>query len=217
MRLILLGPPGAGKGTQANFIKEKFGIPQISTGDMLRAAVKAGSQLGLEAKQIMDAGGLVRDDIIIGLVKDRLKQSDCQNGYMFDGFPRTLLQAEAMKEAGVPIDYVLEIDVPDSEIVSRMSGRRVHVASGRTYHISFNPPKVEGKDDVTGEPLIQRDDDQEATVFRRLEIYHQQTQMLVDYYGKWAASGDRMAPQYRKVNGLAKVEDVRDAAFAALK
>ena len=217
MRLILLGPPGAGKGTQANFIKEKFGIPQISTGDMLRAAVKAGSQLGLEAKQIMDAGGLVRDDIIIGLVKDRLKQSDCQNGYMFDGFPRTLLQAEAMKEAGVPIDYVLEIDVPDSEIVSRMSGRRVHVASGRTYHISFNPPKVEGKDDVTGEPLIQRDDDQEATVLRRLEIYHQQTQMLVDYYGKWAASGDRMAPQYRKVNGLAKVEDVRDAAFAALK
>ena len=217
MRLILLGPPGAGKGTQANFIKEKFGIPQISTGDMLRAAVKAGTALGLEAKKIMDAGGLVRDDIIIGLVKDRLKEPDCQNGYMFDGFPRTLPQAEAMKDAGVPIDYVLEIDVPDSEIVSRMSGRRVHVASGRTYHVTFNPPKVAGIDDVTGESLIQRDDDQEATVLKRLEIYHQQTQALVDYYGKWAASGDKAAPQYRKVNGLAKVEVVRDAAFAALK
>ena len=217
MRLILLGPPGAGKGTQANFIKEKFGIPQISTGDMLRAAVKAGTPMGLEAKKIMDAGGLVRDDIIIGLVKDRLKEADCQNGYLFDGFPRTLPQAEAMKEAGVPIDYVLEIDVPDSEIVSRMGGRRVHVNSGRTYHIKFNPPKVEGKDDVTGEALIQRDDDQEATVLKRLEIYHQQTQALVAYYGKWSASGDTMAPQYRKVNGLGKVEDVRDAAFAALQ
>ena len=217
MRLILLGPPGAGKGTQANFIKEKFGIPQISTGDMLRAAVKAGSPLGLEAKKIMDAGGLVRDDIIIGLVKDRLKEADCQSGYMFDGFPRTLPQAEAMKEAGVPIDYVLEIDVPDSEIVSRMGGRRVHVASGRTYHVKFNPPQVEGKDDVTGEPLIQRDDDREATVLKRLEIYHQQTQALVDYYGKLAAAGAPGAPQYRRIDGMGKVDDVRDAAFTALQ
>ena len=217
MRLILLGPPGAGKGTQANFIKEKFGIPQISTGDMLRAAVKAGTPLGLEAKKIMDAGGLVRDDIIIGLVKDRLKEADCQAGYMFDGFPRTIPQAEAMKEAGVPIDYVLEIDVPDSEIVARMSGRRVHVASGRTYHIKFNPPKVEGKDDVTGEPLIQRDDDKEETVLKRLDVYHKQTEALVEYYGQWAASGQSGAPNYRKINGLGKVDDVRDAAFAALK
>ncbi|MDI6749799.1 MAG: adenylate kinase [Rhodocyclaceae bacterium] len=216
MRLILLGPPGAGKGTQANFIKEKFGIPQISTGDMLRAAVKAGTPLGLEAKKIMDAGGLVRDDIIIGLVKDRLKEPDCQKGYMFDGFPRTIPQAEAMKEAGVPIDFVLEIDVPDEEIIKRMSGRRVHVASGRTYHVIFNPPKVEGKDDVTGEPLIQRDDDKEETVKKRLEVYHQQTEALIDYYGKWAASGEPGAPKYRKINGLGKVEDVRDAAFAAL-
>lgn len=217
MRLILLGPPGAGKGTQANYIREKFGIPQISTGDMLRAAVKAGTPLGMEAKKIMDAGGLVRDDIIIGLVKDRLKEADCKGGYMFDGFPRTIPQAEAMKEAGVPIDFVLEIDVPDSEIVTRMSGRRVHVASGRTYHVKFNPPKVEGMDDVTGEPLIQRDDDHEATVLKRLEIYHQQTKALVDYYGKWAAAGTVGAPQYRKVSGLGKVEAVRDAAFAALK
>lgn len=217
MRLILLGPPGAGKGTQANFIKEKFGIPQISTGDMLRAAVKAGTPLGLEAKKIMDAGGLVRDDIIIGLVKDRLKEPDCQKGYMFDGFPRTIPQAEAMKEAGVPIDYVIEIDVPDEEIIKRMSGRRVHLASGRTYHVIFNPPKVEGKDDVTGEPLIQRDDDKEETVRKRLEVYHQQTEALVDYYGKWAASGVPGAPKYRKINGLGKVEDVRDAIFAALQ
>jgi adenylate kinase len=217
MRLILLGPPGAGKGTQANFIKEKFGIPQISTGDMLRAAVKAGTPLGIEAKKIMDAGGLVRDDIIIGLVKDRLKEPDCAQGYMFDGFPRTIPQAEAMKEAGVSIDFVLEIDVPDSEIVSRMSGRRVHVASGRTYHIKFNPPKVEGKDDVTGELLIQRDDDKEETVLKRLDVYHQQTQALVDYYGNWAASGQSGAPQYRRINGLGKVEEVRDAAFGALK
>lgn len=216
MRLILLGPPGAGKGTQANFIKEKFGIPQISTGDMLRAAVKAGTPLGLEAKKIMDAGGLVRDDIIIGLVKDRLKEPDCQKGYMFDGFPRTIPQAEAMKEAGVPIDYVLEIDVPDEEIIKRMSGRRVHLASGRTYHVIFNPPKVEGKDDVTGEPLIQRDDDKEETVRKRLEVYHQQTEALVDYYNKWAASGAPGAPKYRKISGLGKVEEVRDAAFAAL-
>jgi len=184
---------------------------------MLRAAVKAGTPLGLEAKKIMDAGGLVRDDIIIGLVKDRLKEPDCQKGYMFDGFPRTIPQAEAMKEAGVPIDFVLEIDVPDEEIIKRMSGRRVHVASGRTYHVIFNPPKVEGKDDVTGEPLIQRDDDKEETVRKRLEVYHQQTEALIDYYGKWAASGEPGAPKYRKINGLGKVEDVRDAAFAALK
>ncbi len=216
MRLILLGPPGAGKGTQANYIKEKFGIPQISTGDMLRAAVKAGTPLGIEAKQIMDAGGLVRDDIIIGLVKDRLKQADCAAGYLFDGFPRTIPQAEAMKLAGVPIDFVLEIDVPDSEIVARMSGRRLHVASGRTYHVKFNPPKIEGKDDVTGESLIQRDDDKEATVLKRLNIYHQQTHALVEYYGKWAGCGDLAAPQYRKIDGLGTVESVRDTAFAAL-
>jgi adenylate kinase len=217
MRLILLGPPGAGKGTQANFVRGKFGIPQISTGDMLRAAVKAGTPLGLEAKKIMAAGGLVRDDIIIGLVKDRLKEPDCRNGYMFDGFPRTIPQAEAMKEAGVPIDFVLEIDVPDSEIISRMSGRRVHPASGRTYHVKFNPPKVEGKDDVTGEPLIQRDDDREETVLKRLEVYHSQTKALVDYYGKWAANGQDGAPKYRQIDGLGKVDDIRDRAFAALK
>ena len=216
MRLILLGPPGAGKGTQANFIKEKYGIPQISTGDMLRAAVKAGTPLGLEAKKIMDAGGLVRDDIIIGLVKDRLKADDCRQGYLFDGFPRTIPQAEAMKEAGVPIDFVLEIDVPDEEIITRMSGRRVHVASGRTYHVKFNPPKVAGKDDVTGEDLIQRDDDQEETVRKRLEVYHQQTEALVGYYGRWSASGAAAAPKYRKIDGLGKVEEIRDRAFAAL-
>ncbi|HYO28109.1 MAG TPA: adenylate kinase [Azonexus sp.] len=217
MKLILLGAPGAGKGTQATFISKKFGIPQISTGDMLRAAVKAGTPLGIEAKKIMDAGGLVRDDLIIGLVKERLKEADCQSGYMFDGFPRTIPQADAMKEAGVAIDFVLEIDVPDSEIVGRMSGRRAHIASGRTYHIKFNPPKVEGKDDVTGEPLIQRDDDREETVLKRLEVYHQQTEALVGYYGKWAASGAAGAPKYRKVSGLGKVEDVRDSAFDALK
>ncbi|HSN63713.1 MAG: adenylate kinase [Azonexus sp.] len=217
MKLILLGAPGAGKGTQATFISKKFGIPQISTGDMLRAAVKAGTPLGIEAKKIMDAGGLVRDDLIIGLVKERLKEADCQSGYMFDGFPRTIPQADAMKEAGVAIDFVLEIDVPDSEIVGRMSGRRVHVASGRTYHVKFNPPKVEGKDDVTGEPLIQRDDDREETVLKRLDVYHQQTEALVGYYGKWAESGAAGAPKYRKVSGLGKVEDVRDSAFAALK
>ena len=217
MKLILLGPPGAGKGTQATFIAKKFGIPQISTGDMLRAAVKAGTPRGVEAKKIMDAGGLVRDDIIIGLVKDRLKDADCQNGYMFDGFPRTIPQADAMKEAGVAIDFVLEIDVPDSEIVGRMSGRRAHLPSGRTYHIKFNPPKVEGKDDVTGEPLIQRDDDREETVLKRLDVYHQQTEALVGYYGQWAASGAAGAPQYRKVSGMGKVEDIRDNVFAALK
>jgi adenylate kinase len=217
MKLILLGAPGAGKGTQATFISKKFGIPQISTGDMLRAAVKAGTPLGIEAKKIMDAGGLVRDDLIIGLVKERLKEPDCQSGYMFDGFPRTIPQADAMKEAGVAIDFVLEIDVPDAEIVGRMSGRRVHVASGRTYHVKFNPPKVEGKDDVTGEPLIQRDDDREETVLKRLDVYHQQTEALVGYYGKWAESGAAGAPKYRKVSGMGKVEDVRDSAFAALK
>ena len=217
MKLILLGAPGAGKGTQAAFISKKYGIPQISTGDMLRAAVKAGTPLGIEAKKIMDAGGLVRDDLIIGLVKERLKEADCQSGYMFDGFPRTIPQADAMKDAGVAIDFVLEIDVPDSEIVGRMSGRRVHVASGRTYHVKFNPPKVEGKDDVTGEPLIQRDDDREETVLKRLDVYHQQTEALVGYYGKWAESGAAGAPKYRKVSGMGKVEDVRDSAFAALK
>lgn len=216
MRLILLGPPGAGKGTQANFIKEKFAIPQISTGDMLRAAVKAGTSLGLEAKKIMDAGGLVSDDIIIGLVKDRLKQPDCASGYLFDGFPRTIPQADAMKEAGVKIDFVLEIDVPDEDIVARMSGRRVHLASGRTYHVTFNPPKVAGHDDVTGEALIQRDDDKVETVKKRLDVYHAQTRPLVDYYAQWAAAGDANAPKYRKISGQGKVEAVRDSAFAAL-
>ncbi|HYD62563.1 MAG TPA: adenylate kinase [Noviherbaspirillum sp.] len=216
MRLILLGPPGAGKGTQANFIKEKFNIPQISTGDMLRAAVKAGTPLGLEAKKVMDAGGLVSDDIIIGLVKDRLKQPDCANGYLFDGFPRTIPQADAMKEAGVTIDFVLEIDVPDESIIERMSGRRVHQPSGRTYHVKFNPPKVEGKDDVTGEELIQRDDDKEDTVKKRLAVYHDQTEVLVDYYNKWAQSGQSGAPKYRKISGVGPVETIRDKAFAAL-
>ncbi|AMO36830.1 adenylate kinase [Thauera humireducens] len=217
MRLILLGPPGAGKGTQANFIKEKFGIPQISTGDMLRAAVKAGTPLGIEAKKVMDAGGLVSDDIIIGLVKDRLQQDDCKSGYMFDGFPRTIPQADAMKDAGVPIDFVLEIDVPDAEIVERMSGRRAHLASGRTYHVKYNPPKVEGKDDVTGEDLVQRDDDKEETVKKRLDVYHAQTKPLVEYYSKWAASGDANAPKVRKIAGLGAVEEITARAFEALK
>jgi len=217
MRLILLGPPGAGKGTQANYIKEAFGIPQISTGDMLRAAVKAGTPLGLAAKKIMDSGALVSDDIIIGLVRDRLCQTDCVNGYLFDGFPRTIPQAEAMKDAAVPIDYVLEIDVPDSAIIERMSGRRVHPASGRTYHVKFNPPKVPGKDDVTGEPLIQRDDDKEDTVRHRLAVYHAQTEPLVAYYTQWSASGDARAPKCRKINGLAGVDAVRDASIAALR
>ena len=217
MRLILLGPPGAGKGTQANFIKEKFGIPQISTGDMLRAAVKAGTPLGLEAKKVMDSGGLVSDDIIIGLVKDRLQQDDCKAGYMFDGFPRTIPQADAMKDAGVPIDFVLEIDVPDAEIVERMSGRRAHLASGRTYHVKYNPPKVEGKDDVTGEDLVQRDDDKEETVKKRLDVYHSQTKPLVEYYSKWAASGDAKAPKVRKISGLGAVDAITASAFAALQ
>jgi adenylate kinase len=217
MRLILLGAPGAGKGTQATFIKEKFNIPQISTGDMLRAAVKAGTPLGLAAKQVMDSGGLVSDDIIIGLVKDRLKEPDCANGYLFDGFPRTVPQADAMKDAGVAIDYVLEIDVPDSAIIERMSGRRVHPASGRSYHVKFNPPKVEGKDDVTGEELVQRPDDTEETVKKRLTVYHDQTVILVDYYNKWAQSGQAGAPKYRKIAGVGPVDTIRDSAFAALE
>ena len=216
MRLILLGAPGAGKGTQANYIKEKFNIPQISTGDMLRAAIAAGTSLGLEAKKVMDAGGLVSDDIIIGLVKDRLKQDDCANGYLFDGFPRTTPQADAMKDAGVAIDYVLEIDVPDDVIVDRMSGRRVHTNSGRTYHVKYNPPKVEGKDDVTGEDLVQRPDDTEETVKKRLSVYHEQTEVLVGYYGEWAKSGQPGAPKYRKIAGVGAVEAIRDAAFTAL-
>ena len=217
MRLILLGPPGAGKGTQANYIKEKYGIPQISTGDMLRAAVKAGTPLGLAAKKVMDAGGLVSDDLIIGLVKDRLKQSDCANGYLFDGFPRTTPQADAMKDAGVMIDYVLEIAVPDSAIVERMSGRRVHPSSGRTYHLKFNPPKVAGHDDVTGEDLIQRDDDKEETVIKRLTVYHSQTEVLVTYYGEWSKSGRPGAPKYRKIDGIGAVDSIRDKAFKALE
>ena len=217
MRLILLGAPGAGKGTQAAFIKEKFGIPQISTGDMLRAAVKAGTPLGLAAKKVMDSGGLVSDDIIIGLVKDRLKEPACRDGYLFDGFPRTIPQADAMKAAGVGIDFVLEIDVPDEEIIERMSGRRVHVASGRTYHVKFNPPKVAGKDDVTGEPLIQRDDDQEETVRKRLSVYHSQTKQLVDYYNSWASTGQPGAPKYRRIGGLGTVEDIRTRALDALR
>ena len=221
MRLILLGAPGAGKGTQAQFICEKFAIPQISTGDMLRAAVKAGTELGIAAKKIMDAGGLVSDDIIIGLVKDRLTQPDCSKGYLFDGFPRTIPQAQAMKDAGVPIDYVLEIDVPFEAIIDRMSGRRVHPASGRTYHITFNPPKLEGKDDVTGEALIQRDDDKEETVRKRLQVYNDQTRPLVEYYSTWATqsnAADKVkAPAYRKVSGTGNVDDITASIFAELK
>jgi adenylate kinase len=217
MRLILLGAPGAGKGTQANYIKDTYNIPQISTGDMLRAAVKAGTPLGIEAKKVMDSGGLVSDEIIINLVKERLLQDDCKNGYLFDGFPRTIPQADAMKSAGVRIDYVLEIDVPHSEIIERMSGRRAHVASGRTYHVKFNPPKVEGKDDVTGEDLIQRDDDKEDTVRKRLEVYEAQTRPLVGYYSDWAAQGDALAPKYRKIAGVGPVDSIREAALAALK
>ena len=216
MRLILLGAPGAGKGTQANFIKEKYSIPQISTGDMLRAAIKAGTELGLAAKKVMDAGQLVSDDIIIGLVKERLKDADCANGYLFDGFPRTIAQADAMKESGVGIDYVLEIDVPDELIVERMTGRRTHQPSGRVYHTKFNPPKSEGLDDVTGEALVQRDDDQEETVMKRLGVYHNQTEVLLGYYNKWAQSGLPGAPKYRKISGVGPVDQVRDTAFSAL-
>ena len=217
MRLILLGPPGAGKGTQANFIKEKFAISQISTGDMLRAAVKAGTPLGIAAKKIMDAGELVSDDIIVGLVKDRLSQPDCQAGYMFDGFPRTIPQAEAMRDAKVAIDFVLEIDVPDTEIITRMSGRRIHPASGRTYHVRFNPPKFAGKDDLTGEDLIQREDDKEETVKKRLDVYHSQTKPLVDYYSRWAAAGDAKAPKYRKIAGVGRVDAITQRVLDALK
>jgi adenylate kinase len=217
MRLILLGPPGAGKGTQATRICAQFGIPQISTGDMLRAAVKAGSPLGVAAKKVMDAGGLVSDDIIIGLVKERIAQADCAKGFLFDGFPRTIPQADAMKAAGVKLDVVLEIDVPDSAIVERMSGRRVHVASGRTYHTKFNPPKTPGMDDVTGEPLIQRDDDKEDTVLKRLSVYHSQTRPLVDYYSNWSATGDASAPRYARIAGLGAVEEITARALQALK
>jgi adenylate kinase len=216
MRLILLGAPGAGKGTQANFIKEKYNIPQISTGDMLRAAIKAGTELGLAAKKVMDTGALVSDDIIIGLVKARLQEADCANGYLFDGFPRTVAQADAMKDGGVTIDYVLEIDVPDELIVERMSGRRTHMASGRVYHTKFNPPRVDNVDDISGEPLVQRDDDKEETVTKRLQVYHNQTEVLLGYYNKWAQSGLPGAPKYRKISGVGPVEQVRDAAFAAL-
>ena len=217
MRLILLGPPGAGKGTQAAFVTQRYGIPQISTGDMLRAAVKAGTPLGLAAKKVMDAGQLVSDDIIIGLVLQRLREPDCAAGYLFDGFPRTIGQAEALKKAGVRVDVVLEIDVPDADIIERMSGRRVHPGSGRTYHLKFNPPQVAARDDVTGEPLIQRDDDREDVVRKRLEVYHAQTRVLVDYYTKWAASGDPLAPRYRKVFGVGSVEEIRDRVFDALE
>ncbi|MDX3893998.1 adenylate kinase [Pusillimonas sp.] len=217
MRLILLGPPGAGKGTQAAFITEKFGIPQISTGDMLRAAVKARTPLGLEAKKIMDTGGLVSDDIIIGLVRDRLKQPDCENGYLFDGFPRTIPQADALKEANIGLDFVVEIVVPDENIIERMSGRRVHPASGRSYHVTFNPPKTSDIDDVTGEPLVQRDDDREETVRHRLSVYQQQTRPLVDYYSDWAKSGDRNAPAFRQISGVGSLDEIRQRIADALK
>jgi adenylate kinase len=216
MRIILLGAPGAGKGTQANYIKEKFNIPQISTGDMLRAAVKAGTPLGQAAKSIMDAGGLVSDDIIINLVKERIKQADCADGFLFDGFPRTIPQAQAMKDAGIPIDYVVEIDVADSEIIQRMSGRRVHPASGRTYHTLFNPPIVEGRDDVTGEDLVQRPDDVEDTVVKRLDVYHDQTKPLVEYYKAWEKFDAASAPKCVKIAGVGSVNDIRAQIFAAL-
>lgn len=216
MRLILLGGPGAGKGTQANHIKEQYQIPQISTGDMLRAAVKAGTELGKEAKGFMDSGGLVPDEVIIGLVKERIKESDCEKGFLFDGFPRTIPQADAMKEAGVPIDAVVDINVPDEEIIKRMSGRRAHLASGRTYHIVFNPPKVEGKDDVTGEDLVQRDDDKEDTVRKRLDVYHDQTEPLIDYYKNWESTGEAGAPKYVRVEGVGKVDEIKESVFTAL-
>ncbi|MEY3219769.1 MAG: hypothetical protein RIT27_1126 [Pseudomonadota bacterium] len=216
MRLILLGGPGAGKGTQAKYITEKYNIPQISTGDMLRAAVKAGTPLGLEAKKIMDAGGLVSDDIIIGLVKDRIAEPDCANGFLFDGFPRTIPQADAMKAAGVKLDCVVEIAVDDEEIIKRMSGRRVHVASGRTYHVMFNPPKVDGKDDETGEDLIQRADDAEETVRHRLTVYHDQTEPLIEYYSAWSKNGEANAPKYVRIQGVGTVDQIRDHIFAAL-
>jgi adenylate kinase len=217
MRFILLGPPGAGKGTQAGFIAKQYGIPQISTGDMLRAAIKAGTELGMKAKTIMDAGQLVPDDVILGLVKNRIEQPDCAVGFLFDGFPRTLAQAESMKNAGLHIDYVIEIAVPDEEIIQRMSGRRVHPASGRTYHIKYNPPKVADKDDHTGEPLILRQDDQPDTVKERLHVYHAQTQPLIEYYSKWQAAGDPKAPRHCRVSGTGTVEQIRDRVIAALQ
>ena len=217
MRLILLGAPGAGKGTQATFLCQKYAIPQVSTGDMLRAAVKAGTPLGIAAKKVMDSGAMVSDDIIIGLVKERIAQPDCANGFLFDGFPRTIAQADAMKSAGVKIDVVLEIDVPDSAIVERMSGRRAHLPSGRTYHVKFNPPKVAGIDDVSGEPLVQRADDSEETVKKRLDVYHAQTRPLVEYYEQWAASGDAAAPRYRKIDGTGSVDDITTRALEALR
>ncbi len=217
MRLILLGPPGAGKGTQAKFICEKYGIPQVSTGDMLRAAIKAGTLLGQEAKKVIDAGHLVSDDIVVNLVRERLLREDCRDGYLFDGFPRTIPQAEAIRVAGVPLDFVVEIEVNDAEIAERMSGRRVHLASGRSYHVKFNPPKVEGRDDVTGEPLIQRDDDLRETVLKRLEVYHSQTSPLVEYYSRWSASGDPAAPKVRRISGRGSVEEITRAVFATLE
>ncbi len=216
MRMILLGPPAAGKGTQATYLTKHFGIPQISTGDMLRAAFKMGTPLGLAAKKVIDSGALVSDDIIIGLVSERLKQPDCAKGYLFDGITRTIPQAEALRDAGVPIDYVLEIDLPAEEIIARMSGRRAHLASGRTYHVQFNPPKMEGKDDVTGEPLVQRDDDREEIVRKRIEVYQAQTRPLIEFYGRWAATGAAAAPKYRKIPGHGGVETIRDRAIAAL-
>ena len=216
MRLILLGPPGAGKGTQAAFLCKRYGIPQVSTGDMLRAAAKAGTATGLAAKRQMDAGQLVSDEVIVSLVKERLHEPDCDKGYLFDGFPRTLPQAEAMKTSAVRIDYVLEIDVPEAEIILRMSGRRVHLGSGRSYHIQFNPPKIEGRDDITGEPLVQRVDDLEETVRSRLAVYQAQTRPLVEYYTKWAATGDARAPKVRRISGIGSVDEIRERAFAAL-
>jgi adenylate kinase len=216
MRLVLLGPPGAGKGTQAAAICARFGIPQISTGDMLRAAAKAGTALGLAAQKLIDAGQLVSDEVIVDLVRERLRQPDCARGYLFDGFPRTIPQAEAMKTGQVPIDAVLEIDVPDDEIVARMSGRRVHPRSGRTYHVRFNPPRQDGRDDVTGEPLVQREDDREDTVKRRLDVYRMLTRPLIDYYRAWEASGDARAPRYRRISGLGSVDEVRSRALSAL-
>lgn len=217
MRLILLGPPGAGKGTQAGFITARFGIPQVSTGDMLRAAIKAGTPLGQAAREVIDRGQLVPDEVVIELVHRRLEAPDCRSGYLFDGFPRTIAQAEAMRSAGVPIDYVLEIDVPDEEIIARMGGRRVHLASGRTYHDKFNPPKVAGRDDVTGEPLVQREDDKEATVRKRLEVYKAQTRPLIEYYRRWAATGEARAPRLLKVPGTGSIEQIRDRALHALE
>jgi adenylate kinase len=216
MRLVLLGPPGAGKGTQAAFICERYRIPQISTGDMLRAAIQAGTALGVEAKKVMDAGHLVPDGVVVEMVTERLAQADCARGYLLDGFPRTVAQAEAMKAGAVPVEHVLEIDVPETEIVMRMSGRRVHPGSGRTYHLKFNPPRIPDRDDVTGEPLVQREDDREETVRKRLEVYRRQTRPLVEYYGAWQASGDPRAPRYHRISGVGSVEEIRDRAFAAL-